>query len=201
MGRNDDDGATAALACTAGTNLGDNLAAAFGSCFGDTATMRKVVKKMQLARNDEQCYSYDEIMQWVQEEYADDACVLQSIGWMNDNFDFNEDAIMSDVSSLNPVVTAPLMAGHEDCVADVMDYVEDHECADSFTEEEQDSLLDTAEKIASYESSSTSSSRAAWSSLSLLARNKNTIKRESAQNIRDEFDQINIYTQSDQLKI
>merc|ERR1712032_1213073 len=128
---------------------------------------------------------------------GDDACVLQSIGWMNDNFDFNEDAIMSDVSSLDPVVTAPLMAGHEDCVADVVDYVEDHECADSFTEEEQDSLLDTAEKIAS----STSSSRAAWSSLSLLARNKNTIKRESAQNIRDEFDQINIYTQSDQLKI
>ena len=29
--------------------------------------------------------------------------------------------------SLDPVVTAPLMAGHEDCVADVMDYVEDHE--------------------------------------------------------------------------
>jgi len=149
--RNDDDGAAAALECTAGTNLGDNLAAAFGSCFGDAATMRKVVKKMQLARNDEQCYSYDEIMQWVQEEYADDACVLQSIGWMNDNFDFNEDAIMSDVSSLDPVVTAPLMAGHEDCVAEVMDYVEDHECADSFTEEEQDSLLDTADKIASYE--------------------------------------------------
>merc|ERR1712233_30610 len=151
--RDDDDGAAAALYCTAGTNLGDNLAAAFGTCFGDNsiATMRKVVKKMQLSRNDEQCYSYEEIMAWVAEEYADDACVLQSIGWMDEDFEFNEDAIMSDVSSLDPVVTGPLFEGHEDCVAEVLDYVEDHECAETFTEEEQNSLLDTAEKIASYE--------------------------------------------------
>merc|ERR1712045_742567 len=51
-----------------------NLATAFTTC---AATMRKVVKKMQLSRNDEQCYSYDDIMAWVQAEYADDACVLQ----------------------------------------------------------------------------------------------------------------------------
>merc|ERR1711988_1141114 len=68
--RNDDDGAAAALECTAGTNIGDKLANAFSSCFGSRAGMRKEVKRIQLARNDEQCYSYDEIMQWVEEEYA-----------------------------------------------------------------------------------------------------------------------------------
>ena len=31
--------------------------------------LRKVVKKMQL-RNAEGCYTYDEIMEWVMEEYA-----------------------------------------------------------------------------------------------------------------------------------
>merc|ERR1719237_1585364 len=96
--RNDDDGAAAALACTEGTNVGANLAIAFTTCF---ATMRKVVKKMQM-RNAEGCYSYDEIMEWVMEEYKDDACVLMTIGWMNEDFDFNEGAIESDVMSLNP---------------------------------------------------------------------------------------------------
>jgi len=146
--RNEDEGAAAALACTAGTNLGDNLATAFTTC---AATMRKIVKKMQLSRNDEQCYSYDEIMAWVETEYADDACVLQTIGWMNENYEANEDVIMSDVTSLDPVVTGPLFAGHEDCVAEVMDYVEDHECVSTFTEDEQTSLLETANNIASYE--------------------------------------------------
>merc|ERR1712117_219650 len=95
--RNDDDGAAAALECTAGTNIGDKLANAFSSCFGSMAGMRKEVKRIQLARNDEQCYSYDEIMQ------------------------FDEDQIEADVMSLDPVVTAPLFAGHEDCVDQVMD--------------------------------------------------------------------------------
>merc|ERR1719341_2473919 len=45
--------------------------------------------------------------------------------------------------SLNPIVSAPLFEHHEGCVAEVIDYVEDHECADTFTEEEQDSLLDS----------------------------------------------------------
>jgi len=113
--------------------------------------MRKAIKRIQFNRDDEQCYSYDEIMGWVEQEYADDACVLQSIGWMNEDFDFDEATIEADVTSLDPVVTAPLFAGHEDCVNHVMDYVEDHECADTFSEEEQNSLLDTAEKIAHYE--------------------------------------------------
>merc|ERR1739844_609095 len=120
-------GAAAALACTAGTSVGENLAIAFSTCFEDNsiATMRKVVKKIQLSRDDEQCYSYDEIMEWVEEEYADDACVLQTLGWMDEDFEFNEEAIHSDVLSLDPVVSAPLFEGHEDCVNQVMDYVED----------------------------------------------------------------------------
>merc|ERR1712088_661762 len=146
--RNEDEGAAAALACTAGTNLGANLATAFTTC---AATMRKVVKKMQLSRNDEQCYSYEDIMNWVQAEYADDACVLQTIGWMNENYEANEDVITSDVISLDPVVTAPLFAGHADCVAEVMDYVEEHECVSTFTADQQTSLLETANNIASYE--------------------------------------------------
>ena len=81
--------------------------------------------------------------------WPDDACVLQSIGWMNNNFDFDEVVISSDIArynlfekmdfqnsvkhfivvllSLDPTVTGPLFAGHEECVAEVVDIVEDHE--------------------------------------------------------------------------
>ena len=68
---------------------------------------------------------------------------------MNNNFDFDEEVISSDIArynlfekmdfqksvkhfivvlpSLDPTVTGPLFAGHEECVADVVDIVEDHE--------------------------------------------------------------------------
>merc|ERR1711962_1397946 len=149
--RNDIEGAAAALTCTAETNVGNKLEEAFSICFGPHTTLRKEVKKMQFMRNEHQCYSYQDIMAWVEEEYADDACVLQSIGWMNNNFDFDEEVISSDVASLDPAVTGPLFAGHEECVAEVVDIVEDHECASAFTEEETNSLIDMAQKIARYE--------------------------------------------------
>merc|ERR1712211_93456 len=163
--RNDDDGAAAALECTAGTNIGDKLANAFSSCFGSMAGMRREVKRIQLARNDEQCYSYDEIMQWVEEEYADDACVLQSIGWMGNDFEFDEDQIEADVMSLDPVVTALLFAGHEDCVDQVMDYVEDHECADTFSERKPTLCWTPLKRSPTTSASFTSLSRDAWTSL------------------------------------
>merc|ERR1711963_829170 len=70
--------------------------------------MRKKVKRIQFSRSDDQCYSYEEIMAWVEEEYADDACVMQSIGWMNSSYETNDDLVLSDLASLDPVVTAPL---------------------------------------------------------------------------------------------
>merc|ERR1712076_124831 len=138
------------LACTAGTSLGDNLATAFTTCA--PASMR-IEEKLQLSRQDKVCYSYEDIMKWVQTRYADNICVLKSIGWLNDNMDANEDLIKSDVISLDPVVTAPLFAGHRECIAKVMDDVEEHECLTNgaYTKEEQAAVLETAENIASYE--------------------------------------------------
>merc|ERR1712038_191953 len=142
------DGNTA-LMCTAGTSIGERLTTAFTEC--SPGLMRKEVKRIQFSRSDDQCYSYEEIMAWVEEEYADDACVMQSIGWMNSSYETNDDLVLSDLASLDPVVTAPLYASHADCVSAVMDYVEDHECASTYTDEEASSLMDTAEHIAHYE--------------------------------------------------
>merc|ERR1711878_146348 len=85
-----------------GTSLGDNLATAFTTC---APASMGIEEKLQLSRQDKVCYSYEDIMKWVQTRYADNICVLKSIGWLNDNMDANEDLIKSDVISLDPVVT------------------------------------------------------------------------------------------------
>ena len=56
----------------------------------------------RLKLKDTQIYVEGSTLNW-----SDDACVLMTIGWMNENFDFNGDAIISDVArcrktSLNP---------------------------------------------------------------------------------------------------
>merc|ERR1712080_607845 len=113
------------LACTAGTSLGEKLKTAASTC-GFT-TMR-IEEKLQLSRQDNVCYSYADIMDWVRTRYAGDLCVLQSIGWLDKNMNANKKLIASDITSLDPVVTAPLVGGHRVCIAMVMDEVEGHEC-------------------------------------------------------------------------
>ena len=46
----------------------------------------------RLKLKDTQIYVEGSTLNW-----SDDACVLMTIGWMNENFDFNEEAIESDV--------------------------------------------------------------------------------------------------------
>merc|ERR1711963_359567 len=147
--RNGDKVVPDALACTKGTSLGDNLKTAFTDCA--PATMRKAEKRMQLSRSDDQCYSYDVLTGYFEAHYADDTCVLKSIGWLNEDDTANEDLIKNDLISLDPVVSAPLFAGHADCVAKLMDTVRDHECILSFTEEQQFNMMTYLNNIASYE--------------------------------------------------
>jgi len=63
----------------------------------------------------------------------------------------NNATIAADVLSLDPVVTAPLFAGHEKCIAAVMDAVKEHECMDTYTEDELAAILKIAGDLASYE--------------------------------------------------
>merc|ERR1711890_165564 len=115
---------------------------------------------------------------------------MGTLGWMNENFDFNEDAIMSDVASLDPVVTGPLFDGHEDCVADVMDDVENHECASPSARTSRTLCSTPPRRLPTTSASFISLSRVAWISLRLLlARNK----KGAAGNICNKFDQILVF--------
>merc|ERR1712020_789597 len=99
----------ATLACTAGTRVGDVLMGALDTCFAARSSSRKKpFSTMMKNRNDGECYEFDDIMDWVMEEYGDDACVLQAIGWMDEDYDLMEDNITSDIESLPEDVQKPI---------------------------------------------------------------------------------------------
>merc|ERR1712071_785 len=103
--RNGDDEAADMMACVAGSSLEGKLGDALGYCYGAMG------RKASQMRNDGECYTYDEIMQWVESEYSDDVCVLMGIDWMNESFDRNEDMIKDDIATLPERSPLDLRAG------------------------------------------------------------------------------------------
>merc|ERR550519_2766043 len=148
----DPEAVAATMACVAGTSLASGLEEAFTACFGDNTARYGQARRME--RKEDRCYSFQEIMDWVTQEYSDDACVLQSIGWMDDEYNFDNATIMDDLNSLDPTVTDPIFNKHEDCVKTVLEMMEEEynpECDSLYTEEEAAHLMTLAQHIAGYE--------------------------------------------------
>jgi len=110
-----------------------------------------VLNTRSLAKNrDDSCPSFQDIVDYLQDEYADDMCVLQSMGWITDDLQFDEANIESDLAEL----PEELLAGFEDfegCVDDFVEEYESHECADSYSGDEATELASMLEMVAKYE--------------------------------------------------
>merc|ERR1712055_1175752 len=106
------DDTAAVMTCVAGTSVASKLEQAFTKCFG--ASARKIGQARKMERMNK-CYSYAEIMEWAKNEYSDDACVLMSIGWMDDNMVMDEATMMADLGALDSTVTDPLKNKGEKC--------------------------------------------------------------------------------------
>ena len=102
--------------CVEDSNTGDKLEDAFESCFANThdhGSERSIMKKMSPklgSRNDNethQCYGYNETMDWINEYYADDMCVLDHMGWFlsNGTVGWNMTMFIKDINGL-PADTA-----------------------------------------------------------------------------------------------
>ena len=93
-------------------------------------------------RDDDQCYSFDEIMGWAFENYGglsthyrsgptmhcpDMGCMFVSLGWMDGNtYELQKDALVADVMTLNDTVSAPLVNHGQACVDGALAEMEKH---------------------------------------------------------------------------
>eukprot|EP00088_Acartia_fossae_P011966 TRINITY_DN16105_c0_g1_i1.p1 TRINITY_DN16105_c0_g1~~TRINITY_DN16105_c0_g1_i1.p1 ORF type:complete len:222 (+),score=99.49 TRINITY_DN16105_c0_g1_i1:9-674(+) len=157
---------TTGALCLAGSSLADKLPAAFQSCFPGMENMEnrkgkrrgkgkkgKMGKRGKMGKMGKECPSFDDIMVWVEEEFSDDGCVLQQIGWMDADGNELKDAVMADLATLNPGVQAGLSEeAMAECAADMLADMEDKHghCADSYSEEELVVLEEMGVRIAEY---------------------------------------------------
>merc|ERR1711973_1047433 len=110
--------------CSAGSNLEMKVPAALEAC-SNVETRNGKHQTLRQSRNyDESCPSFDEIMGYLSEEFGMEACILQNIGWLDENMNKVEETINEDMNSLMPEFSA-LISEEEisGCVADTLQEV------------------------------------------------------------------------------
>merc|ERR1711915_949104 len=88
--------------CIAGSSLQEKMETAFNSC----SNVDQVMTRKNGKGKGKKCPTFEEIMSYVEEEYAEEGCIMQSIGWLDDNFQEVNSTIMADMESLNPELTS-----------------------------------------------------------------------------------------------
>ena len=84
------------MECLKGSETGDKVAAAIEACsnFDDYDTTAA-------ARNDGMCYDFNDTLSWLYEVYAHDFCILNEMGWINEDMtDYNWDQWLADINGL-----------------------------------------------------------------------------------------------------
>ena len=143
------------------------MPAAWDTCFGNNANATRrqdngwaawlqnyCNSQVAAGRQDNGCPSFDDIMSMVGEEFMEQSCVLEQIGWIDAYGNEMQDVIEADISTLAQEVQKGLSEeGHAQCVGDTLAEMEEKygSCADNYSrQEENDTLLEVAYKIASY---------------------------------------------------
>jgi len=130
-----------------GDQIPDDIADAIMNCMSEFDAGRK-----SLMRNG--CPSFGDIMSWVEANYTDDACILSEIGWMNNDYSFNEESIMVDIGSLDATVAAQITEdAMAECAAEKIEEMtsDASECLSAYSEEEMQQLSQVGTQIAHYE--------------------------------------------------
>ncbi len=148
---------TTGAICLAGSSLADKMPAAFEACFGGEVAAagrrRGNGGRGKGGKKGPRCPSFDKIMGKVQEKFADEACVLKQLGWIDEEGNELKDAIEADIATLNEKVQFGISEeGVEECVAEIMEEMDGKyaKCADKYTEEEKATLEEVGVKIASF---------------------------------------------------
>jgi len=160
------DGTDVALACTAGTPLGEKMILAFTACSGgdeeDMAEMRRGRgkngcrgRKCKGEGKKPSCPSVDSILESIGMKMEEDMCVMAQLGWIDENGAPNNQTMTEDIMSLPEEVSAQLSEeAVEECTMDMMaQWAEDPKharCADKYSEEDMSKLEEVGMMVASY---------------------------------------------------
>merc|ERR1712178_76522 len=137
------DSSEVAYLCTLGTPLGDKLSAAFATCAGEEVMAGRKGK----GKEKKKCPSVDDIVEKVQEGLADEMCVFQQLGWLDNSYNFDNVTAVADISSLPGEVSAVLLDENQmaKCVQETMDYMSNDKkmkkCWNKYSEEDQATLM------------------------------------------------------------
>jgi len=152
--------------CVAGTEMGAKMEAAMAECFNMSDVMRKAKPgkgkkgkgkgKGGKGGKGKKCPSFDDIIIEIEEETADHRCVMEKMGWMENNGSMVKDVMEADMESLNPALT--MRIDEEEihmCVNETMDMMakEGEQCASAYNEEEIEILSTIGMHIAMAECS------------------------------------------------
>merc|ERR1712168_1469816 len=97
-----------AYLCTAGSPVADKVASALAACAEQTEPAgRSLSRKRGKGKGKgKKCPTMDEIFEDIEDEFGDDACVYNAMGWLDEEGNVNNDTITMDVRSLPQEVSS-----------------------------------------------------------------------------------------------
>lgn len=140
--------------CVSGSNMEQKLAEAASNCLN-----QEPGRNLQKNEFDNQCPSFNEITFELEQEYGMDACIVQSFGWVTEDFQQLNETIMGDILTLDPALQANLSdeQAHQECAANALEaftHSNEYEllmsCMDSYSEEEISILTNIAYALAGW---------------------------------------------------
>merc|ERR1711902_388686 len=89
--------------CTFGTSIGSKLEAAATAC--ENADQAAGRKRRPGKGNGKKCPTVEEIWNMIEGKMGDEFCVFQQIGWLDENYEFDNATAMADIASLPEAVS------------------------------------------------------------------------------------------------
>merc|ERR1711920_148766 len=135
--------------CHKGSVLGEKANAAMEACAAKVQTRAK--KGKGKGKKPNKCSKVDEIIQWADEEYAEEVCLFTEVGWLDNKMNANEELIEADIKTL-PAPIAEALNGeeYEACYAMAMEKMANvaPECDSKYSDEDMQKLEELADAIA-----------------------------------------------------
>merc|ERR1712183_872439 len=144
-----------AYLCTAGTPVADKVASALASCAPQQETVRAKKQKGKGKGKGKKCPSMDKIFEDIENEFGDDACVYNAMGWLDEEGTVNNDTITMDVMSLPQEVSSMItFEGVAQCTENMIIQMAGSQkvkrCSKKYSEEELTLLSQVGSLIAGF---------------------------------------------------